>query len=189
MGLGNPGPDYARSRHNLGAMVVVLLAERHGERLRHSRNERSLVAEAKVGAKRLALAFHQTYMNDSGLAVRALVRRFGIEDLSRLVIVQDELDLPAGVVRVKAGGGLAGHNGLRSIEAHLHDRSFTRVRLGIEKAPGRNHRPGDGISHVLGAPSKRDQENFDVAVETAADAVEHILDHGVEAAMNVYNTR
>lgn len=173
----------------MGARVVELLAERHGERLRHSRNERSLVAEAKVDGRRLGLAFPQTYMNDSGVAVRALVRRFGIEDLTRLVVVQDELDLPTGTVRVKAGGGLAGHNGLRSIDAHLHDRSFTRVRIGIDRAPGREHRPGDGIGHVLGAPSKRDQEALDVAVETAADAVEHILAHGVDAAMNRYNTR
>ncbi len=170
-------------------MVVSLLAERHGERLRHSRSDHALVAEAQVDGRRLALAFPQTYMNDSGLAVRSLVRRFGIEDLARLVIVQDELDLPAGVVRVKAGGGLAGHNGLRSIEAHLHDRGFTRVRIGIDKAPGRNRRPGDGIGHVLSAPSKREQEDLDAAVETAADAVEHILAHGVDAAMNLYNSR
>jgi peptidyl-tRNA hydrolase, PTH1 family len=170
-------------------MVVALLADRHGERLRHARNERSLVAEAKVGDRRLALAFPQTYMNDSGVAVRALVRRFGIEDLARLVIVQDELDLPTGTVRVKAGGGLAGHNGLRSIEAHLHDRGFTRIRLGIDKAPGRNHRPGEGIGHVLGSPSKRDQADLDAAVETAADAVEHILAHGVDSAMSIYNAR
>ena len=189
VGLGNPGPEYARSRHNLGAMVVALLAERHGERLRHSRNDHALVGEAKVDGRRLALAFPQTYMNDSGLAVRSLVRRFGIEDLARLVIVQDELDLPTGVVRVKAGGGLAGHNGLRSIEAHLHDRGFTRVRLGIDKAPGRNRRPGDGIGHVLSPPSKTEQEDIDVAVATAADAVEHILVQGVEAAMNLYNSR
>jgi peptidyl-tRNA hydrolase, PTH1 family len=170
-------------------MVVALLADRHGERLRHARNERSLVAEAKVGDRRLALAFPQTYMNDSGVAVRALVRRFGIEDLARLVIVQDELDLPTGTVRVKAGGGLAGHNGLRSIEAHLHDRGFTRIRLGIDKAPGRNHRPGEGIGHVLGSPSKRDQADLDAAVETAADAVEHILAQGVDSAMTIYNAR
>lgn len=185
MGLGNPGPEYERTRHNLGAMVVTRLAGRHGERLRPSPRERALVAEARVAGKRLALAFPQTYVNESGVAVAALVRRFGIDDLTHLVVVQDELDLPVGVVRVKLGGGLAGHNGLRSIEAHLHDRGFARVRIGIDKAGGRS----SGVSHVLGAPSKKDREALEVSVEVAADAVECILEEGLEVAMNKFNSR
>lgn len=184
VGLGNPGREYEGTRHNLGAVVVDLLAERHGERLRPSRHERSRVAEAKVGPRRLALAFPQTYVNESGVAVAALVRRFGIEDLSRLVVVHDELDLPVGVVRVKQGGGLAGHNGLRSIEAHLHSRDFARVRLGIDKGGGRS----SGVSHVLGTPSKRDRESLQVAVEVAADAVEGILSDGIQLTMNRFNS-
>ena len=165
--------------------MVALLAERHGQRLKLSRNERSLVAEAPVGSRRLALAFPQTYMNDSGWAVVRLVRRFGIDDLSRLVVVQDELDLPSGVVRVKMGGGTAGHNGLKSVGEHLHDRGFARVRIGIDKAPGRM----TGTDYVLRAPGKAEREQLEVAVEVAADAVECILDEGVDVAMNRFNSR
>ncbi len=137
-----------------------------------------------MGDKRLALAFPQTYMNDSGRAVSPLVRRFGIDDLARLVVVHDELDLPLGVVRVKSGGGLAGHNGLRSIKAHLHSDAFTRVRIGIGKPPGGKEQ---GADHVLNSLSKRDRTELDVSVEVAADAVECILFEGVAAAQNRFN--
>ncbi len=185
VGLGNPGSQYAGTRHNVGADVIELLATRHGERLRRSRREHALVAEARVGPRRLALAFPQTFMNESGLAVSPLVRRFGIEDMARLVVVHDELDLPIGALRVKAGGGLAGHNGLRSIKAHLHDDAFTRVRIGIGKPPGG---PERGVDHVLTAPSKKDRTELAITVELAADAVEAILAEGVSAAQNRFNS-
>jgi len=142
------------------------------------------VAEVRVGEKRLALAFPQTYMNDSGRSVAPLVRRFGVTDLADLVVVHDELDLPLGVVRVKAGGGLAGHNGLRSIKAHLHSDGFTRVRIGIGKPPGGKEQ---GADHVLNSPSRRDRTELDVSIEVAADAVECILLEGVSAAQNRFN--
>ncbi len=183
MGLGNPGAEFETSRHNAGADAVALLASRHGERLKRSK-EHALVAEARVGDKRLALAFPQTYMNDSGRAVAPLVRRFGITDLERLVVVHDELDLPLGVVRVKSGGGLAGHNGLRSIKSHLHSDAFTRVRIGIGKPPGGKEQ---GADHVLRSPSKRDRSELAVSVEIAADAVECILCDGVAVAQNRFN--
>jgi PTH1 family peptidyl-tRNA hydrolase len=183
VGLGNPGAEYARTRHNAGADAVELLASRRGERLKRGR-EKAFVAEAVLGGRRLALAVPQTYMNDSGLAVAPLVRRYGIEDLARLVVVHDELDLPLGRLQVKAGGGLAGHNGLRSIKAHLHSDAFTRVRIGIGKPPGgREH----GADHVLRAPSKRDRAELDVSIELAADAVECILAEDVLAAQNRFN--
>jgi len=161
-----------------------LLARRHGGRLKAARRERSLVAEVRVGAKTLALAFPQTYMNDSGLAVGPLVRRFGVaEDLPRLVIVHDELDLPVGRLQVKAGGGLAGHNGLRSVKAHLHSDAFTRIRIGIGKPPSKQQ----GASHVLKAPGRREREELAVVVEEAADAVECILADGIAEAQNRFN--
>ncbi len=162
---------------------MALLAARHGERLKRSK-EQALVAEARIGACRLALAFPQTYMNDSGRAVAPLVRRYGITDLTTLVIVHDELDLPLGTIRVKSGGGLAGHNGLRSIKAHLHSDAFTRVRIGIGKPPGGKQQ---GADHVLKSPSRRDRTELDVSIELAADAVECILVEGLAAAQNRFN--
>lgn len=182
MGLGNPGAEYEGTRHNVGAAVVGVLAGRHGGRLRRSR-ERALVDEVRVDGHRLALAVPQTYMNESGQAVAPLVRRFGIADLERLVVVHDELDLPVGRIRVKVGGGLAGHNGLRSIKACLHADGFCRVRIGIGKPPGRR----EGVDHVLSQPGRAERAELAVAVEEAADAVEAILAEGPAAAMNRFN--
>ena len=184
VGLANPGRDYAGTRHNLGAEAIRLVAERHGGSFRKSR-ERADVAEVRVGDQRLVLAIPHTYMNLSGEAVLLLVKRHGIDDPERLVIVHDELDLPAGRVKVKQGGGLAGHNGLRSIKAHLHTDAFLRVRIGVGRPPSKEQ----GADHVLKRPGKKEQTELDIAVVEAADAVEMILDDGVGAAMNRYNTR
>ena len=183
VGLGNPGSEYAGTKHNVGAEVVELLARRHGGRLRKSK-ERALVDEVRVAGKRMALALPTTYMNDSGQAVAPLVRRFGVGP-EHLVIVHDELDLEPAVLRVKVGGGLAGHNGLRSIKQHLHDDSFVRVRLGVGKPASKEQ----GADHVLSRFGKRDREQMAVTIEEAADAVELILHDGVDAAMNQYNGR
>lgn len=123
-------------------------------------------------------------MNESGAATAALVRRFGIDDLLRLVVVHDEMDLPTGRVKLKVGGGDAGHNGLRSLRSHLHTGEYVRVRIGVGKPPGRQH----GADYVLRRPGKADREILDVAVATAADAVEVMAIDGIEAAMNRFNT-
>ena len=182
VGLGNPGREYEGTRHNVGADVVGVLARRHGGRLRKGR-EKALVDEVRVDGSRLALAFPQTFMNDSGLAVTALVRRFGVDDLEHLVVVHDELDLPVGRLKVKLGGGLAGHKGLQSIKAHLHSDGFCRVRIGIGKPPGRR----EGVEHVLRRPTQAEREELAVTLEEAADAVETILAHGPAVAMSRYN--
>jgi len=184
VGLGNPGREYAGTRHNVGFDVVELLAERHGASLKAGK-ERSLVAEVRLDGARLVLAEPSTYMNLSGEAVAPLVRRFGIDDPSKLVIVHDELDLPLGRVRVKVGGGLAGHNGLRSIKAHLHTADFVRVRIGVGKPPSKEQ----GADHVLKRVGQSERQELDVAVMEAVAAVESILADGVEATMNVVNTR
>jgi PTH1 family peptidyl-tRNA hydrolase len=181
VGLGNPGDEYRGSRHNLGAEVVELLAERHGGRLR-KRKERALVDEVTMDGKRVALAVPLTYVNDSGHAVGALVRRFGVTP-EELVVVHDELDLPVAELKVKSGGGLAGHNGLRSIVEHLHTQDFQRVRLGVGKPVSKEQ----GADHVLNRFGKRERSEVDVTVEQAADAVEAIARDGVEAAMNRFN--
>lgn len=184
VGLGNPGAQYARTRHNVGAEVVEVLADRHGGRLRKAK-ELALADEVRIDGKRVALAFPQTFMNNSGDSVRLLVKRHGIDDLSRLVVVHDELDLPLGRVKLKFGGGLAGHNGLRSIRSHLHTGEFTRVRIGVGRPPSADR----GADHVLKAPSKRDRTELDIAVQEAADAVELMLDQGLDVAMGRYNQR
>ncbi len=180
IGLGNPGEQYAGSRHNVGLEVLEALARRHHVALRKAK-ELATVAEVRLGVKRMALAFPTTYYNDAGAAVRQLWRRHGILTPEALVVVHDELDLPPGKIRLKRGGGLAGNNGLKSIQAHLHHADFLRVRVGIGKPPGR------GVDWVLGRPSKADRVELDVAVERAADAVEKILEDGVDAAMVIYN--
>jgi PTH1 family peptidyl-tRNA hydrolase len=166
--------------------VVELLAARHSVRLRPERGLAAVFATCHFGGKLLALAVPNTFMNESGVAVRGLIRRTGVEgDLTRLVIVHDELDLPTGTVRVKVGGGVAGHNGLKSVQAHLHDAGFVRVRIGIDKAPGQMA----GADWVLRRPGRKEREQLDVAVEVAADAVEAILADGPDAAMNAFNGR
>jgi PTH1 family peptidyl-tRNA hydrolase len=181
VGLGNPGDEYRGSRHNVGADVVELLAQRHGARLR-KRKERALVDEVTIDGRRVALAIPLTYVNDSGLAVRALARRFGVQP-EQVVIVHDELDLPVSQLKVKSGGGLAGHNGLRSIVAHLHSQGFQRVRIGVGKPVSKER----GADHVLNRFGRRERADVDVTVEQAADAVEAIISDGIDTAMNRFN--
>lgn len=185
VGLGNPGTEFAGTRHNAGADAVLELSRRHGTgRLRPVKGQRSSVEEVRIAGKRVVLAVPTTYMNESGAAVAPLVRRFGVDDPERLVIVHDELDLPPGGFQVKSGGGLAGHNGLRSIQAHLHTEAFVRIRIGIGKPRG-----GPGADHVLHRPSRGDRDQLDTTTAMAADAVEMIAASGVAAAMNRFNTK
>jgi peptidyl-tRNA hydrolase, PTH1 family len=183
VGLGNPGAEYERSRHNCGAETVALLARRHGGSLKRDK-AKALTTEVSMGGRRVALAYPQTYYNDSGLAVGALLRRHDLT-AAELVVVHDELDLPPGTIKVKWSGGLAGNNGLRSIKAHLKTEDFTRIRIGVGKPPGRQ----DGADHVLRRPGKKEREELDVAIELAADAVELIATSGVDAAMQQFNQR
>jgi PTH1 family peptidyl-tRNA hydrolase len=184
IGLGNPGSEYEGSRHNVGAETVALLASRHGGALGKSR-EKALTCEVRIGSRRVALAFPQTYYNEAGQAARLLVSRYGIEEPRQLVVVHDELDLPVGRMKLKVGGGLAGNNGLKSIKAHLKTDDFVRVRIGVDK-PANTAR---GADHVLKKPSKRDREELDVVIQEAADAIELIVADGPERAMERYNRR
>jgi PTH1 family peptidyl-tRNA hydrolase len=184
VGLGNPGKEYSSTRHNVGEDVVRLLAERRGDALKAGRDN-ALVAESRIGDNRVVLAFPLTYVNESGQAVSALVRRYRIEQPERVIVVHDELDLEPGTLRVKAGGGLAGHNGLRSVVAHLKSQDFLRVRIGVGKPPSKER----GAGHVLSRLPKRERELLDVKVVEAADAVETIVTEGLDAAMRNFNGR
>lgn len=184
VGLGNPGREYVRTRHNVGEECIAELARRAGVTLRSGRDN-ALVAECRVVDHPVALAFPLTFMNDSGRAVRALMRRHHVERPEQLIVVHDELDLPPATVRVKVGGGLAGHNGLRSITQHLHTQDYVRVRIGVGKPPSKER----GANHVLSRMSAADRKLMDVAIQEAADAVEQIIAEGVNAAMRDYNVR
>ena len=171
VGLGNPGRSYERTRHNAGYLVADELAKRHDGSWR--KRKKAEAAPVSVGLTDTTLLKPTTYMNNSGSAVSD----YGPEDL---IVIHDDLDLEAGTVRVKAGGGAGGHNGLRSIIGRLGN-DFVRVRIGIGRPP-----PGVGVTdYVL---SRMDSSVKD-AVPTAADAVEFVLEHGPEAAMNRFNVR
>ncbi len=184
VGLGNPGEEYAQTRHNAGVWVIDELVRRHGGRLRRGRRDFAAVDELRIGSHRVAVAVPSTYMNESGKAVAPLVRRFGIEDLSRLVIVHDELDLPVGRLKVKLGGGLAGNNGLKSVRASLRSDAFARIRIGVGKPEPGTMR---GADYVLKRPARRERPELDRIVGEAADAVEYLAGSDIESTMNRFN--
>jgi len=181
VGLGNPGDEFVRTRHNVGADTVEILARRHGGSLKKGK-ERARVTDVRIGDRRVTLAVPLTFMNDSGQAVAALARRYGVEP-AQIVIVHDELDLPTAALKLKSGGGLAGHNGLRSVQQHLHSDAFQRVRIGVDKPVSKER----GADHVLRRFSKRERTEIEVTLEQAADAVECIVTDGIDAAMNRFN--
>ncbi len=182
VGLGNPGIEFVNTRHNAGAEAAAELAVRHGGRLKPEKGLFAQACEIRIGDRRVLLAVPQTYMNESGMAVAPLVRRGG--EGATLVVVHDELDLPSGRIKVKAGGGTAGNNGLKSIDSHLHTNDYVRVRIGIGKPPGRQ----PGADYVLKRPGAAERAVLVAAVDEAADAVEVIVSDGVEAAMNRFNS-
>jgi len=182
VGLGNPGKQYANTLHNVGQLAVELLASQTGASLKAGK-DRALVAECRINDRPVVLVVPTTYMNDSGAAVSAVTRRFKMTDMDRLVIVHDELDLEPGSVRVKVGGGLAGHNGLRSINQHLKTTDFVRVRIGVGKPRSKEQ----GADHVLSPMSSAARRDMDVNIRVAADAVEAIIANGALAAMTEFN--
>jgi len=188
VGLGNPGTKYSRTRHNVGFEAIELLATRLNATLKAGR-DRALFAEVNTTAnaqtKHLLLAMPTTFMNESGNAVGPLARRYAISDPLKIIVVHDELDLEPGVVKIKSGGGLAGHNGLASITQHLKTQDFLRVRIGVGKPPSKEQ----GGDHVLSKIPARERELLDISVQVAADAVQLIVAEGLDAAMRNINAR
>lgn len=182
VGLGNPGPDYADTRHNVGFRVVELLAGRAGGGRFSRHRSNTDVLEGRLAGRRAVLAKPRSYMNVSGGPVAGLVRYFSVP-VEDLVVVHDDLDLGFGVVRLKRGGGEGGHNGLRSISASLGTRDFLRVRFGIGRPPGRQ----DPADYVLTRFSGAERKELDLAVDLAADAVEALLAEGLEPAQNRFH--
>jgi len=182
VGLGNPGDRYDGTRHNVGAEVVEVLADRFGEKLKATK-QAALVAECRVGTRLLVAAFPQTFMNESGRSVRDLMRRYSIDDPEAMVVVHDELDLAVGASKLKVGGGLAGHNGLKSITQHTHTQDYLRLRIGIGRPSG-----SQSVSnYVLRRPGKADRVELDIEIERCADAAVQLLTDTPESIMNSFN--
>ena len=182
VGLGNPGPTYAATRHNAGFLVVDELVGRCGGRLKAHRGHAD-VLETRVSGRSAVLAEPRSFMNESGGPVAAL-RDYYKVDPQRLVVVHDELDIPFGTVRLKLGGGDGGHNGLRSIRRSIGTGEFLRVRFGIGRPPGRT----DPAAFVLKPFSGAERKDLGWAVGRTADAVEALLADGLEATQNAYHT-
>jgi len=176
VGLGNPGKRYSANRHNLGFMVVDQIAEQEGGPWTKSRDKAEVCDACFEGAE-IVLVKPQTFMNLSGRAVGPILRRFNA-DPARMIVIHDDLDLPYGRVRIKAGGGDGGHKGLRSLSDSLRFRDFIRVRLGVGRPP-----PGVTAEDFVLRPFGPEQENtLKELIETAARAVSLIVGHGVEQA-------
>jgi PTH1 family peptidyl-tRNA hydrolase len=182
VGLGNPGPEYEATRHNVGFRVVELLAARAGGG-RFSRHRTNAdVLEGRLAGRRVVLAKPRTYMNLSGGPVAGLAHYFSVP-VADVVVLHDELDLDFGVVRLKRGGGEGGHNGLRSITKALGTKEYLRVRFGIGRPPGRQ----DPADYVLKRFSGAEAKELDLAVDLAADAAEALLGESLEAAQNRFH--
>jgi len=183
VGLGNPGTEYARTRHNAGFRFVDELARRHGALFRSEPRHRAELARARVGASELWLLKPMNYMNHSGDPVRSVASFYKVP-LASILVAYDELDFPAGVVRLRQGGGAAGHNGMRDVIAQMGD-GFWRLRIGI------GH-PGDRsqvLDYVLGRATAADAQLTEEAIGAAADAMPVLLTEGAQIAMNRLHSR
>jgi len=179
VGLGNPGTQYEKTRHNVGFMVADVLADRVGAKFGLHKKSGADVVEARLGDRKIVIAKPRSFMNVSGQPVAALARFFSVP-VEDIVVCHDELDIDFGVVRLKRGGGEGGHNGLRSISSAVGTKEYLRTRIGIGRPPGRM----DPASYVLKPFSAAERKDLGVVCEEAADAVELLLQVGLEAAQN-----
>jgi PTH1 family peptidyl-tRNA hydrolase len=184
VGLGNPGSEYANTRHNVGQMVLDELASRASASFK-SHKTNTHVAEGRVqpGGPKLILAKSHGYMNTSGGPTSALLKFFSLEP-SQLIVIQDELDIPFDTLKLKFGGGHGGHNGVRDIIKATGTGDFTRVRVGVGRPPGSS----DAADHVLKAFSATERKNLPILIGDAADAVELITTQGLTAAQQKFHT-
>ena len=181
-GLGNPGERYAHTRHNVGRMVVEQLARDGGARFRKVRFIPADLAEVHHGGERALLVRSTLYMNESGTSYAGIAKKQHVEP-ERVIAVHDEIELPPGTIRVKLGGGNAGHNGLRSLQSALRTPDFHRIRLGVGRPPGRQ----DPSDYVLAPISRRDEADLALLVDRAADAVRSLFTDGLPATQERFN--
>lgn len=179
VGLGNPGSEYERTRHNIGFLVADVLAQRVGGRFAVHKKSGADLLQARLDGRQVLIAKPRSFMNLSGRSVAALAKFFSVPP-TEVIVVHDELDLPFGQVRLKRGGGEGGHNGLRSVSNALTTKDYLRTRIGIGRPPGRQ----DPADYVLKPFSSVERKEVPVIVEQAADAVELLLRVGLEPAQN-----
>ena len=189
VGLGNPGEQYEFTPHNLGFLAIDRLAERHAIRVTRKECD-ARVGSGTVHGKTVALAKPQTFMNDSGRAVKGLLGRYEVgldrlAGLDRLIVVYDELDLPWGTLRIKPRGSAAGHNGMKSVIAHVGTQNFARVRMGVD----RGREAGRGAGYLLSPLKRSEKQEMEEMALRAAEAVESIIAEGVEKSMAMFNRR
>lgn len=182
VGLGNPGAEYARTRHNAGFMLVELLAKRWKAAWRAEKKFQSQIARTERSGARLVLCEPQTFMNASGEAVGALMK-FYQSPVTKLVVAVDDADLPFGEIRLRPGGGSGGHHGLESIAAHLGSKDFARLRIGIGRKDGLREITG----HVLGRLGAGEMAMMEKILARAADQIECWIAHGLQKAMSQFN--
>jgi len=179
VGLGNPGPQYAKTRHNVGFMVADLLAARMGAAFKVHKRSGAEIVTGRLGHRPIVLAKPRTYMNESGRHVGPLANFYSVAP-GDVIVIHDELDVDFGRIRLKLGGGEGGHNGLRSIANVLGTKNFQRVRIGIGRPPGRK----DPAAFVLQTFSAPERPEIPVICEQAADATELLIEIGLEPAQN-----
>ena len=184
VGLGNPGIEYQFTPHNLGFLAIDRIADDCGVEVRN-RQCRALTARAVIEEQQVLLAKPETYMNLSGLSVRELVAKHGLDPATDLILIYDELDLPLGTIRIRQRGSSAGHNGMESVIGALGTQEFLRIRLGI----GPDRKISDSIKYVLTPFRKRELKKVDEVLDSAAEAVKVILREGPAAAMNRFNRK
>ena len=184
VGLGNPGKEYEHTRHNVGFDVLSVLAEKLGIGPAGWKAEhRAHTARAMIGTEKVILVKPQTFMNLSGEAVRELNDYYKLEGVSDIIVISDDVAIPTGHIRIRSKGSAGGHNGLKNIIQHMGSQDFIRVRVGVGDSGG------DMVGHVLGHFSSEDSGTMNEAFKNAADAVECIINDGIDIAMNRYNTR
>ena len=179
VGLGNPGPQYAKTRHNVGFMVADVLAGRMGAAFKVHKKSGAEIVTGRLGHRPVVLAKPRTYMNESGRQVGPLAKFYSVSPAD-VIVIHDELDIDFGQIRLKLGGGEGGHNGLRSVANALGTKDFQRVRIGIGRPPGRK----DPAAFVLENFSAAERPEVPTLCEMAADATELLIESGLEPAQN-----
>lgn len=183
-GLGNPGKKYEKTRHNIGWQVLDELADKHGIRIMESRFK-GLVGKGVIGGEKVLLLKPLTYMNLSGESIGEAVRFYKIDETARLIVISDDISLDAGQLRIRKKGSAGGHNGLKSIIAHLGHEQFMRIKIGVGDKPAGSNL----VDHVLGSFSAEENKILGETRKNAVLAVETIITDGIDKAMNLYNTR